>query len=412
MRTLVIAGDYPWPTDTGARMRLAMVLRGLEACGPTELFSVVSRWRTEFGGVEDTAGLARVDRFGFDNRTSSALHLVPTLFRPTMPLGMPWRDRRRARAALDRFVTGRYDLVWFFGMRPWVLTGGPRLAPGVVDLFDLEDQKIVARLAEPRPVADGVAPRIRRWAGDAVSREEARRWRRLQLRAARSCAVTVVCSDADAERATAAGLAPVTVVPNGYAAPTVPVGRESVGSPPTILFQGLLTYPPNAEAARWLVGEIAPALRARLPDVQVRLVGPFPADLAGLDDPPTVTLAGRVPDMEAELRRADLVLVPLRNGSGTRLKILEAFAHRIPVVSTPLGAEGLGVEPGVELLMADSAEGLAECTSRLLTDPALRASVVDRAEAHFLAHFESSSVEATVGRVADQVAGRRRRGGT
>ena len=75
---------------------------------------------------------------------------------------------------------------------------------------------------------------------------------------------------------------------------------------------------------------------------RIRLVGVSNPALSSLGDRPGVTIVGQVPDIEVELARADLVVVPLRFGSGTRLKVLEAFAQRVPVVSTTLGAEGLG----------------------------------------------------------------------
>jgi glycosyltransferase involved in cell wall biosynthesis len=404
MRTLVIAGDYPWPTDTGARLRLAMTLRGLVRCGPTELCSVVSKYRTDFGEAEDTTGLARVERISFENRIPSGRPLGPTLARASMPLGMPWRDRPEVSAAVARFASGRYDLVWFYGLRPWVLAGEPALAPTVIDLIDLEDHKIRVRLSAPRPRPSGPPARARRLVADAVSSNEIRRWERLQLRAGRSAAATVVCSGIDAERASITGVPRVSVIPNGYGDPDRPVGRRSVGSPPTVLFQGLLTYPANADAARWLAGDIGRALRTRVPEARIRLVGEYPGSLADLDDPPSTTLTGRVPDVVDELADADVIVVPLRYGSGTRLKILEAFAHRIPVVSTAIGAEGLGVEDGVQLLVAESTEGLADACRRLLTEPALRQGIVAAAHAHFLEHFESGVVEEAIGRLARRTA--------
>ena len=110
--------------------------------------------------------------------------------------------------------------------------------------------------------------------------------------------------------------------------------------------------------------------------------------------------------MAAELARADLVVVPVRYGSGTRLKILEAFAQRVPVVSTPLGAEGLGAVDGVHLLLGDTARGLADACARLLRDPALRPGVGPEAHCLFLEHFQSEVIEQEVAELARQVAGR------
>ena len=196
------------------------------------------------------------------------------------------------------------------------------------------------------------------------------------------------------------------MVANGYPAVAHPVGRPTVGTPPTVLFQGLLRYPPNIDAARWLAGEIGPSLRAQVPDVEIRLVGDHPPELDDLDDPPRVAVTGRVPDMAAELARADVVVVPVRYGSGTRLKILEAFAQRVPVVSTPLGAEGLGAVDGVHLLLGDTAAALADACARLLRDLPLRQELVSRAHSLFVEHFQSEVIEQEVADLARRVAGR------
>jgi glycosyltransferase involved in cell wall biosynthesis len=383
-----------------------MVLRGLRRGGPVDLFSVVSRTRSDFGPPDPALGLDRVARVGFDNRPATGAALGPGLLRAHLPLGLPWRDGATVRRALARFATGRYDLVWCFGARPWVLTGEPQLAPTVLDLDDLEDQKILGRLSVPRPPASSWAERSRRSASAAVAHEEVRRWQRLHRRAASKVSAVVVCSELDAGRARAEGLERVAVIANGYRAVTHPSGRLAVGSPPTLLFQGLLRYPPNIEAARWLTGEVAPRVRERVPDLAVRLVGEHGPELEALDDPPRVSVVGRVPDMAEELARADLVVVPVRYGSGTRVKILEAFAHRIPVVSTSVGAEGIGGVDGVHLLVGDDAEALAAATVRLLTETDLRRTVTDAASGLFDAHFRSELVEEAVARLATDVVAR------
>ncbi len=167
MRTLVIAGEYPWPENTGSRIRLAIILRGLQRCGPTELFSVVSKFRDEFDPPDGSQDLAKVGRVGFDNRPPSALALVPALLRPGTPIGLPRRDRAQVQRAIARFMSGRYDLVWFFGPRPWGLAGQPVFAPTVLDLIDLEDEKILARLSGPSAPPAGAVGRVRRAAATA-----------------------------------------------------------------------------------------------------------------------------------------------------------------------------------------------------------------------------------------------------
>ena len=109
--------------------------------------------------------------------------------------------------------------------------------------------------------------------------------------------------------------------------------------------------------------------------------------------------------MGAELAAADLVVIPLRYASGTRVKILEAFAHRIPVVSTGIGAEGLDVHAGQHLLVADDPDGIARACARLLEDDPLRRGIVDAAQALYLTCYQSPHVEEEVATLAREVAG-------
>jgi glycosyltransferase involved in cell wall biosynthesis len=405
MRTLVIAGEYPWPENSGSRIRLSTILRGLRRCGETELFSIIPQGRTDFDPPAEAIGLARVGRIGFNDRPRRGLGQVESLARLSTPLELPLEDRDRVTGAVARFMVGHYDLLWYFGVRPWALVGGLQVAPEILDFVDLEDAKITARLSIPRPSGAGPLGRLKQWGGRALSEEEVRRWGRLHRRAGDRTATTVVCSELDADRARRGGVARVEVVPNSYRAVAAPVGRVEVGSPPTILFQGTLRYPPNAEAASYLVDEVRPELLALVPEARIRLVGVSNPALSSLGDRPGVTIVGQVPDIEVELARADLVVVPLRFGSGTRLKVLEAFAQRVPVVSTALGAEGLGAEDGVHLLIGDTPTAMARACARLLADLTLRGDIADRAHQLFLAHFQDELVERRVAELALATAG-------
>jgi glycosyltransferase involved in cell wall biosynthesis len=403
MRTLLIAGEYPWPENSGSRMRLMTTLLGLCSLGPTELFSIVPRGRHDFGPPELGDGLEKAEYATYDQTGAG---VVDALLRPWLPFGLPLRERPALRTALERFTSGTYDLVWYFGLRPWLLAGPWANAPAVLDLDDLEDQKIRARLSVPEPTPSSPAARVRRWTAARYSAEEARRWRRLRDRAARDVRSLVVCSQLDADRLGDHGPAQVAVVPNGYPVVDVPPPRREPGGPPVLLFQGTLRYPPNAHAARFLVDEVGPALRALVPDARIRLVGRTTPALAGLDDPPAVTFVGQVPEIGTELARADLVVVPIRFGSGTRVKIIEAFAHRVPVVSTTLGAEGLGAVDGEHLLVADDAGSLARACARLLGDDALRTRIVDAAYDLFVARLQRGRAEEAVRAVAREAVAR------
>ncbi len=403
----MIAGEYPWPENSGSRMRLATTLRGLRRCGPTELFSVVPNVRTEFGDPDPQLGLSRAGRVGVDDRPASGPGAIRSAARIDTPLALPVRDSASASQALARFMHGHYDLIWYFGIRPWALVGGLESSPTVLDVDDLEDQKIAARLAIPRSPARTRLTGLRRSAARLFSEEEMRRWRRLYRVAGSQSAATVVCSDLDARRATQHGIPRAEVIPNGYRRVVEPdghPGRRPVHQSPTVLFQGTLRYPPNADAARFLVEQVGPVLRTLVSGVEIRLVGLSTPGLSMLDSPPAVTMVGQVPDIDVELTRADLVVVPIRFGSGTRLKVLEAFAHRIPVVSTTLGAEGLGALDGVHLLIEDEPAAMAAACARLLSDPELGERLTDSAHRLFLEQFQSDVVEARIAALAERVA--------
>jgi hypothetical protein len=392
LRCLVVAQDFPWPVRIGSHLRLGKVIEVVSELGDTDLFAFVPARRSEPCVLP--SGLTNV-------RLKTAVRPPPTwsvgrrlrwLMSSRLPLELAQESAVGPRQEFESWRADAYDVAWFSKASTFELLGRPHLGPTIVDLDDLEDQKILGRLSATRAddAVGGIASRGRRALRHLQARTNAARWSQLQGSVASDVDGVVLCSDLDANRS---GLANVTVVPNGYEVPAHPVGRDQVGHPPTLLLAGSYAYPPNADAAGFLVSSILPRIRARVADVTLRLVGEPTETVARLDRPPEVTVVGWVQAIEPELARADLVVVPLRYGSGTRVKILEAAAHRIPVVSTTLGAEGLGFQDGRHLLLADDAEGFASACVRLLEDRQLRRDLVDEAHAAFLARFQWSAVD-------------------
>jgi glycosyltransferase involved in cell wall biosynthesis len=161
------------------------------------------------------------------------------------------------------------------------------------------------------------------------------------------------------------------VVPNGVDPAAIPFQEPAAAATRTLLFMGPLDYRPNADAVRWLVSAVLPAVRRRLPDARLRLVGRGSERIQAEG----VDAVGYVPDAAAELRQADALVVPMRMGSGTRFKVLEAMASGVPVISTPLGLAGIAAEPGKHALVGSSTAELAEATVQVLEDRALARSV-------------------------------------
>jgi glycosyltransferase involved in cell wall biosynthesis len=178
--------------------------------------------------------------------------------------------------------------------------------------------------------------------------------------------------------------ATVATLPNAVRPParvTEPPGHAR------LLFVGNLTYAPNVVAARVLVDEVLPAVRAAVPEVTVDVVGPHDEGLAALAGRDGVRLAGRVPEVTPWYDRADVVVVPLLEGAGTRIKVLEAFAHGRPVVATPAAVAGLPVRDGGSVLLGVDATTLARQTIALLQDPARARAVAAEASALVHGHY-------------------------
>jgi glycosyltransferase involved in cell wall biosynthesis len=143
-----------------------------------------------------------------------------------------------------------------------------------------------------------------------------------------------------------------------------------------IVFSGNMQYHPNRSAVRHFHSSVWPILRARFPGLVWRLVGKNPDAIRSyVARDPRIAVTGAVENAVAEIARSRIAVVPLLSGSGTRLKILEAWAAGVPVVSTTIGAEGLPVRDGEHLLIADGAESFADSVTRLLECTGLRQSV-------------------------------------
>ena len=384
-------------------MRIANVVGALAELGPVDLFALVDRARTEDCTVPGDAPVERVEVAWRPRSRYSGLRRASWLVSGAFPAELFGWDHDAVRRRLRRWAAPHYDLVWYERAGSHFALRDEIAAPAIVDLDDLEDAKILDRLTSNGHVRPGssLVQHLADLARGALARVNARRWRDLQRSVARSVDKVVVCSQADADRL---GVANAVVVANGYDAPGVPLGRASAGQPPALLFAGLLTYPPNVDAARYLVAEVAPRLRERLPDAVVHLVGKADGRVRELHDPPHVLSTGWADDMATELARADVVVVPVRYSSGTRIKILEAFAHRIPVVATGAGVAGLDAVADQHLLVADDPSAFAEACYAVLTDDALRARLVDAAHARFLERYQWSTVRRSVTALAADTA--------
>jgi glycosyltransferase involved in cell wall biosynthesis len=207
-----------------------------------------------------------------------------------------------------------------------------------------------------------------------------RKLRREELSAFRAAEGICACSAADERRILAdVPGARTRVIPN---AANVDHYRSRPGDPApdgrTVLFFGLLSTFPNIDGVKFLLDEIWPRIAAARPEARLKIAGANPSAELQAQAGPRVEITGFIEDLRPHLASAAVVVVPLRFGGGTRLKIVEAMAMGRPVVSTRLGAEGIDAVPGKDILLEDEAAPFADAVIRLLDD-AQRAGDMGRA---------------------------------
>ena len=196
---------------------------------------------------------------------------------------------------------------------------------------------------------------------------------------------------------------PITVVPTGVDTEQYKVVPSVLGIPPLVVFTGSMDWEPNIDAMEYFCKEIWPAVLANFPDARFQIVGRNPNARVQRLASASVEVTGTVASVIDYLRAATVVIVPLRIGGGTRLKIFEAMAMAKAMVSTSIGAEGLDVTDGRDLLIADNAQLFADSILRLLRDPKLRQSL-EQAAAALAARYDWSQIARRFSNVLSEAA--------
>ena len=251
------------------------------------------------------------------------------------------------------------DLVWVYSS--WLTGYLPHLDwQRVVVDFDAISFRAMRRAMRHTP-----------WYGSKFLYENIETWKQelVERRLCKRGAQVFVCSEDDRR---VLGYDNVRVLPNCVDLPLkLPAG--SVEDPHRLLFIGKMDYEPNIDAALYFCKAIFPHIRKVEPRAHVYIVGCEPSEeLHALHTGIDVFVTGAVPDATPYLDAAGIVIVPIRLGGGTRIKILDAFAHRKAVVSTTIGSEGLAVEQGVHLYLADTPRDFAGKCLALMTDASMR----------------------------------------
>lgn len=391
-RALLITTENPFPADSGGRLRLRGIV---EVLAQRFALDLLTYDRPDHADLE--AARSRMNVIQVPRTVSRHVAAIRSLYRrrPAGYMGhadLDMLDPAQALCRTSTYHTVVVDNTQLGYFLPWLR----RLQPSarLVVLAHNFETGLCEQLAAWQP------PGPRR----ALYAWSARQTRRHELDVCRQ-ADLLVCTSRE-EASAFAALHPLVasrtvVVPSCIDARHYARVRRIPARPSTVVFPGDMAYFPNVAGARFFAEAVLPLVRQRVPGLAFRLVGrsPHPALRALAAADPAIVVTGAVPDSAEHIAEGRAVVVPLLHGSGTRLKILEAWALDRPVVSTTKGCEGLDCRDGEELLVADTPEAFAEAVCRLLEDDALAARLVAHARRTLLARYDVRVLPSALGAV-------------
>lgn len=377
-RILYVLSCWPHDRAYGGQLRALHVARALAKVGPVTLAIVgaepvdaASKARTaaEF----PVAGEWSVEPTGI----RGARALWKTLTDPSFVNVHGLALNPSSEKEIQAIAREHFDLIWFFKLRTANYFRQACWPGSVVDVDDVPS----SATGSHGKLAGGWAARFRGWIlTQAMRLQEKRLPGRFD--------VLAVCSEAD--RTLLGGDPAIRVIPNGFERPTSPPERRP-SNPPRIGFIGLLDYEPNRDGVQWFLQNCWPILRAAVPGLVFRLAGKG-AEQMMRTPVPGVEVLGWVDDAGAEIATWSLMVIPIRSGAGTRIKIADTFSRQCPAVSTSLGAYGYEVKDGLELRLADTPEAFAQACLDLLRDPTAAQAMAERALAAYLKHWTWESI--------------------
>jgi glycosyltransferase involved in cell wall biosynthesis len=377
MNALWLAHAVPYPPKAGFLLRSYNLLRELARDNAVDLVAFVQEpWITtmfptlEAGLAESRAALGEFCRsvqfLPIDNLRRPAgkqLTAVGALLRGSS-YTTSWLSSQAARGAIAQQIgSNSYDLVHFdtIGLACYRDLAGA--LPSTLTHHNIESHMMLRRAEHARnPLAR------------AYFAHEARMIRRDEQRSAARFAAHITCSDLDSERL-------VQVLPDIHCV-AIPNGvdcdyftpQDSPPRPASLIFVGTMNWYPNVDAMEYFLSEIWPGLKQRVPSVTMAIAGSNPPEsirtlASSLQD---VTVHGYVPDVRPMIDSAALFVCPIRDGGGTKLKILDAFAMKKCVVAHPIACEGIDVTPGRDVALASNPAEFIETIATLLADRARR----------------------------------------
>lgn len=394
IRTLFITKEVPYPAIGGVSLRNWQNMNIMMKYGAVAVFSA-SNWSPKETSLP---GIAMWKHCNVEQQRSSWETLNRRLwwFFPLRHPESDWAYSDMAAQKLDELLTEFkpnlviFEEVWLY---PYLSVVQKHQCRIVLDEHNVESDIFRQKCASVQGLKSQIKSQIQLFHLKSIEKDFIRQVDQVW-----------VCSDEDTHlmQSLYGKLTSIYTIPNGVNPAyydevrleqcPLPSGLEDTRR--NILFLGQLSYLPNTVAAELLIEQIYPQLKALYPDCRLLLVGRVPtkAMLEAAERDAGIIVTGTVPDVRPYLAAASLMIVPLRQGGGTRLKILEAFAAGCPVVSTAKGAEGLKVRDGEHLLIRNSVEEIVNGVCQLWLEPELGKKLADDAYALFKAEYAWEAV--------------------
>ena len=396
MRILLVCPDSPCPPRDGGSLRIVNLARSLTNYGSVMLLTYTispaeARALTEFG-QQSGIQVHGVQRPARRNILTRVWHKFRYYYAPYLFNSIPGPVRFNNQPVMhDALLKTLHDfapdvIVWEY----WFMTEFANVArvaePQSIQITDAIDLEWL-RLERHAQVSRGltkywtvyIQPRVRHYTLDLYRRMDG----------------VIFLSHADLQRAQRdlSEADRLSVVPMGLLLDEYPVPR-TVPQPERVLFFGSFRHQPNVDALRFLLQDIWPLIQRERPQAILDVMGSnLPQWVTSLTaQNHSLRLLGFQPDIRPTLAEASVVIVPLRFGSGVKIKILESMALGKAVVTTSIGAEGIEAQPGTDFIVANDAQALASETVRLLANPPIRDSLGQHARRFIHAQHDADQI--------------------
>lgn len=388
MKILMLTPYLPFPLLSGGQIRTYNLLKKLATQHEVTLFALIKEESERQYIPELEKYCRKVVVFKRSQQPFTLRNIFKTAFSSYPFLVIRNHVKDTISAIQQELKSDTYDLIHAetFYMMPHIpkTTIPTILVEQTIEYLGYESYAKTTKWPWLRPFLAIDIAKIKRW--------EHHFWR--------NCTKLIVMSEEDKKYiATILGESKkIEVVANGVDTAWFAEKPKKLPAAPTVLFVGTFKWLPNVEAVKYLVENIWPLIKAKLPTAKLWIVGNAPTETVFnfQKKDSTITVTGGIPDIRDAFNGAHILIAPVFSGKGTRYKILEAMASRTPIVATNTAVEGLGVEYGKHVLTKDTAEGMATEAVRLLKDQELQNSLAKNGWKFVTENYDWQKISSTL----------------